>query len=210
MRLLCLLSVMTAGAVLAADVVNRTYGFYSSLDDLLGRVPANVGIIAGPVHGLRVAESAEGRVIRVRLGRARARVSRDALVYLPAAYFQPSQARRRFPVVELFHGACITYRHRPTEAPDHIPRGPPGSAWLALLSPAGGVGAAASVSSLASSAMPFLNSRIPSPRLRASDGRRLAPNRRASTRITIRYLSSTAILPSSSARERLTRRMRRR
>jgi enterochelin esterase-like enzyme len=104
MRLLCLLSVMTAGAVLAADVVNRTYGFYSSLDDLLGRVPANVGIIAGPVHGLRVAESAEGRVIRVRLGGARARVSRDALVYLPAAYFQPSQARRRFPVVELFHG----------------------------------------------------------------------------------------------------------
>lgn len=27
-----------------------------------------------------------------------------ALVYLPAAYFQPSQAKRRFPVIELFHG----------------------------------------------------------------------------------------------------------
>jgi S-formylglutathione hydrolase FrmB len=26
------------------------------------------------------------------------------LVYLPAAYFQPSQAQRRFPVIELFHG----------------------------------------------------------------------------------------------------------
>src|SRR5919204_5836239 len=33
--------------------------------------------------------------------------------------------------------------------------------------------------------------------LRPSDGRRLAPNRIASTRITIRYLSSTA-MPSSS------------
>jgi hypothetical protein len=32
MRLLCLLCVMAAGAMLAADVVNRTYGFYTSLE----------------------------------------------------------------------------------------------------------------------------------------------------------------------------------
>jgi enterochelin esterase-like enzyme len=103
-RLLCLLCVMAVGAVLAADVVNRSYGFYSSLDDLLGRVPANVRGIAGAVPDLRVAANEHGRVIRVRLGGARAGISRDALVYLPAAYFQPSQARRRFPVIELFHG----------------------------------------------------------------------------------------------------------
>jgi enterochelin esterase-like enzyme len=101
---LCLLCVMAAGAMLAADVVNRTYGFYTSLDDLLGRVPAQVGIVAGPVLDGGVAETAEGRVIQVRLDGARAGVSRDALVYLPAAYFQRSQARRRFPVIELFHG----------------------------------------------------------------------------------------------------------
>jgi hypothetical protein len=39
--------------------------------------------------------------------------------------------------------------------------------------------------------MPFLNSRIPWPTLRPVDGRRLAPNRMTSTRITMRYLSST-------------------
>ena len=94
MRLLCLLLVMASGVVVAADVVNRSYGFYSSLDDLLGRVPAQVVLPA----------SAKGRIVQVRLGGARSGVTRDALVYLPAAYFQPSQARRRFPVLELFHG----------------------------------------------------------------------------------------------------------
>jgi enterochelin esterase-like enzyme len=95
---------MAAGAVLAADVVNRSYGFYSSVDDLLGRVPANVGGVAGPLPDPRIAANQRGRVIQVRLGGARARISREALVYLPAAYSNPSQARRRFPVIELFHG----------------------------------------------------------------------------------------------------------
>jgi enterochelin esterase-like enzyme len=104
MRLLCLLLVMACGAALVADVVNRSYGFYSSLDDLLGRAPAPVIVAARPVPDLRVAESAKGRVVQVRLSGARAGVTREALVYLPAAYFQPSQARRRFPVLELFHG----------------------------------------------------------------------------------------------------------
>jgi hypothetical protein len=102
MRVVCLLSVMVAGAVLAAAVVNRTYGFYTSLDDLLGRVPVQ-GTVAGLVPA-RVAENAKGRVIRVRLDGARSGVSRGALVYLPAAYFQKSQVGRRFPVLELFHG----------------------------------------------------------------------------------------------------------
>ena len=105
MRLLCLLLVMASGVAVAADVVNRSYGFYSSLDDLLGRVPAPVIVAARPVPDLHVAESAEGRVVQVRLSSARgAGMTREALVYLPAAYFQPSQATRRLPVLELFHG----------------------------------------------------------------------------------------------------------
>jgi enterochelin esterase-like enzyme len=101
MRLLCLLLVMAAGAVVAGDVVNRTYGFYDSLGDLLGWVPAPGGMVAGPIPEWR---EARGRVIQVRLHGRRAGVSRDGLVYLPAAYFQRSAARWRFPVVELFHG----------------------------------------------------------------------------------------------------------
>jgi hypothetical protein len=104
MRLLCLLLVMASGVVLAADVVNRSYGFYSSVDDLLGRAPVQVIVASRADPDLDVAASAKGRMLRVRLSGARAGVTREALVYLPAAYFQPSQAKRRFPVLELFHG----------------------------------------------------------------------------------------------------------
>lgn len=104
MRLLCLLLVMASGVVLAADVVNRSYGFYSSVDDLLGRAPVQVIVAARADPDLDVAASAKGRMVQVRLSGARAGVTREALVYLPAAYFQPSQAKRRFPVLELFHG----------------------------------------------------------------------------------------------------------
>ena len=125
-RVLCLLLLMAAGAVLAADVVNREYGFYTSFDDLLGRVPVQGTIVsaagpsaAGGGGGWHVlyrsggawtaqasdgAGDARGRVIQVWLAGARSGVRRHALVYLPAAYFQPSQAGHRFPVIELFHG----------------------------------------------------------------------------------------------------------
>ena len=101
-RLLCLLCVMAAGAAPAAAVVNRTYGFYTSLDDLLGHMPA-LGPAAGLASG-RVPDNSRGRLIQVRLDGARSGLSRGALVYLPAAWFQPAQAKRRFPVLELFHG----------------------------------------------------------------------------------------------------------
>ncbi len=124
-RLLCLLVLMVVGAALAADIVNRDYGFYSSFNDLLGRVPVKGTIVstAGPsgvdgVEGWRGrlyrsgsawavrdrGDAARGRVVQVRLDGARSGVRRDALVYLPGAYFQPAQAGRRFPVIELFHG----------------------------------------------------------------------------------------------------------
>jgi enterochelin esterase-like enzyme len=113
-RLVCLLLMMVAGAALAGDLVNRDYGFYSSFNDLLGRVPVQGTIVStvGPSgldsaqgwHALYRPGHGRGRVVEVRLDGARSGVRRYALVYLPAAYFQPSQARRRFPVIELFHG----------------------------------------------------------------------------------------------------------
>jgi S-formylglutathione hydrolase FrmB len=104
MRLLSLLLVMASGVVVVADAVNRSYGFYSSLDDLLGRTPVQVIAAARAVPDLDVAASEKGRIVQIRLSGARAGVTREGLVYLPAAYFQRSQARRRFPVLELFHG----------------------------------------------------------------------------------------------------------
>ena len=104
MRLLSLLLVMASGVVVAADAVNRSYDFYSSLDDLLGRTPVQVIVAARAAPDLDVATSEKGRIVRVQLNGARSGVTREGLVYLPAAYFQPSQAMRRFPVLELFHG----------------------------------------------------------------------------------------------------------
>jgi S-formylglutathione hydrolase FrmB len=123
-RLLFLLLLMAAGVVLVADIVNRDYDFYTSFNELLGHEPVRGVVVTaeGPsgVAGTggggaqyRASNAwttqganrgAYGRVIRIRLNGARSGVSREALVYLPAAYFQPSQARRRFPVIELFHG----------------------------------------------------------------------------------------------------------
>ena len=104
MRLLCLLLVMLLGTGVAGDMVNRSFDFYSSFNDLLGNAGAGRGrAIAEPVQDFG-SQSGTPRVIRVRLNGAHSHLSREALVYLPEAYFQPSQAGRRFPVIELFHG----------------------------------------------------------------------------------------------------------
>lgn len=120
-RLLCLLLIMAVGAALAGDIVNRNFGFYSSFNDLLGREPLQGTVVstAGPSapdaggggHSGQVwptndvgGKQVGARVIQVRLDGARSGIRRDALVYLPAAYFVPSQSRRRFPVIELIHG----------------------------------------------------------------------------------------------------------
>lgn len=103
MRLLCLLLVMLVGTGLAGDMVNRSYDFYTSFNDLLGHASGPGPAVPEPVQDWGV-QNGTRRVLRVRLDGARSHLSRDALVYLPAAYFQPSQAGRRFPVIELFHG----------------------------------------------------------------------------------------------------------
>ncbi len=103
LRLLSLLLVMLCGIGLAADMVNRDFDFYSSFGDLLGQVSTNGPAVALPVQDYGT-QNAASRVVRVQLVGARSHLNRYALVYLPAAYFQRSQARRRFPVIELFHG----------------------------------------------------------------------------------------------------------
>jgi enterochelin esterase-like enzyme len=121
MRPLCLVVLMVAGAVLAGDIINRDYDFYTSFNDLLGREPVRGTIITAEGHSaekgigglgaldrpgrMAPARNGHGRVVQVQLDGTRSGVNRVALVYLPAAYFQPSQARRRFPVIELFHGS---------------------------------------------------------------------------------------------------------
>jgi enterochelin esterase-like enzyme len=122
MRPLCLLLLMAVGAALTGTIVNRDYGFYTSFNDLFGHEPAGgtVVTVEGPSAGDRsggwealdrsggpgpvAGAYGSGRIVRVRLDGARSGISRDGFVYLPAAYFQPSQAQRRFPVIELFHG----------------------------------------------------------------------------------------------------------
>lgn len=116
-RVLGLGLVMLAGAVLAGVVVNRAFGLYSSLGDLVGD-PSRlepVGSFASPdsteftvltpdwVHAAAVqAGSGRGILLRVRLRGVRSRISREGLVYLPAAYSQDPTTR--FPAVEFFHG----------------------------------------------------------------------------------------------------------
>ena len=118
MRLLSLLLVMVMGAVLAADVVNRQLGFYSSLSDLFGATSTSEDV-AGPkaphpaarveivwpdymTRGRVAAAKGQGLLMPVRYPGPRTRMDRSGYVYLPADYFRPSALR--YPAVELFHG----------------------------------------------------------------------------------------------------------
>ena len=115
MRLLSLLLVMVMGAVLAADVVNRQLGFYSSLSDLFGATSTSEDV-AGPkaphpaarveivwpdymTRGRVAAAKGQGLLMPVRYPGPRAKMDRSGYVYLPADYFRPSALR--YPAVEL-------------------------------------------------------------------------------------------------------------
>ncbi|MDJ0342418.1 alpha/beta hydrolase-fold protein [Streptomyces sp. H10-C2] len=106
LRLMSLLLVMASGAAVMADLVNRDYGFYQTFGDLLGQppVPAPAGTSKQARSDPPVPADAHGRVESVRLDGPVSGVSRDARVYLPAAYFRPEAATHRFPVIELLHG----------------------------------------------------------------------------------------------------------
>ena len=118
MRLLSLLLVMVMGAVLAADVVNRQLGFYSSLSDLFGATSTSEDVAGAKAphpaarveivwpdymtRGRVAAAKGQGLLMPVRYPGPRTRMDRSGYVYLPADYFRPSALR--YPAVELFHG----------------------------------------------------------------------------------------------------------
>jgi len=119
-RAVSLVAVMVVGVVLAGALVNRSFGFYVSVSDLLGdpvrayEPPSSFGVPAGRArltvltpNWQRRAEVAagndQGTVLEVVLGGARSRITRRALLYVPAAY-TAGRSDIALPVVELFHG----------------------------------------------------------------------------------------------------------
>ncbi len=112
-RSVMLLLVMASGAVLAADVANRQYGFYTSFAELTGGTGSamaaapNLGgslDAATVARGRRLAQAGHGTVVWLQLDGARSHTRRTGLVYLPAAYFTNAASSLRFSVIELFHG----------------------------------------------------------------------------------------------------------
>jgi enterochelin esterase-like enzyme len=118
-RIVGLLLVMVLGAALAGDLLNRSFNFYSSFDDLLGVTPgihafavtdapkadARV-VIKNPkwrLAGAEAARTGQGILLDVTYPGARSGITRDGQLYLPAAYFAGRQDLE-FAAVELFHG----------------------------------------------------------------------------------------------------------
>jgi S-formylglutathione hydrolase FrmB len=119
-RALSLLLVMAMGALLSATLVNRSFGFYASLSEILAtsartyQPPPSFGVPASRTrlvvltpHWQELArkQAAFGRgvLLDVVFGGARSGISRHGLVYLPATYaFGGTQDR--LPVLELFNG----------------------------------------------------------------------------------------------------------
>jgi S-formylglutathione hydrolase FrmB len=118
-RMASLLLIMVLGGVFALAQVNRSYGFYTSVSDLLGR-PASVRSLAVPAHlgaGPQVAvltpgwvalghqdeRHGHGIMLNVLYPGTRSGLTHHGLLYLPAAYFT-GNLQRRFAAVEVFHG----------------------------------------------------------------------------------------------------------
>ena len=118
MRLLSLALVMLSGAVLAGVVVNRSFSFYSTVDDLLASgartyqppgaedpaLAAGVTVLTPnwKLAGRAAAAAGRGTVLQVRISGQRSRIQRAGLVYLPAAWFL--DRARSLPVIEFLHG----------------------------------------------------------------------------------------------------------
>ncbi|MFI5956327.1 alpha/beta hydrolase [Cryptosporangium sp. NPDC051539] len=115
LRIACLLLVIALPIGLTADVVNRSLGFYSSWSDLLNS-PGDARLAAAaqlrhqqlPTADLnRAAQQAahgHGSIVPWTMPGPKAGLTRDGLVYLPAAYFDRARPTQRFPVIELLHG----------------------------------------------------------------------------------------------------------
>jgi S-formylglutathione hydrolase FrmB len=108
-----LLLTMVLAVTLTADVFNRNYGFYSSWADLLNS-PVDVRLSAAATQrhqqlpvteadaGAAAADQGHGSIVPWTFPGPKSGITRQGLVYLPAAYFQDRSLR--FPVLELFHG----------------------------------------------------------------------------------------------------------
>ncbi|TQS46088.1 alpha/beta hydrolase [Cryptosporangium phraense] len=115
LRIACLALVIVLPIGLTADVVNRSLGFYSSWSDLLNS-PGDARLAAAaqlrhqqlPTADLhRAAELAargHGSIVPWTIPGPKSGITRNGLVYLPAAYFDRARPQQRFPVIELLHG----------------------------------------------------------------------------------------------------------
>jgi enterochelin esterase-like enzyme len=90
-------------SAIAADFSGGGIGSYPALPDLGARSAARLAAVLNRSASLQAA-AARGITVRLQVPGALSRVSRPALIYLPAQYFQPAYAGYRFPVIELMHG----------------------------------------------------------------------------------------------------------
>ncbi len=118
-RLISLVLVMVMGAALAGDLLNRSFDFYSSFQDLLGRPPSAASFAAldppKAAAGVQIldptwlngaaanAKKGRGTLLAVRFVGTRTGITREGEVYLPAAYFRDRKGPL-FAAVELFSG----------------------------------------------------------------------------------------------------------
>ncbi len=97
-----------------ADQQNRHFQYIPSFAALFGNISPNyrsgglqaVSAQQSGQHGVGWTGSQPGTVVKIQVpGPASGVAARPAYVYLPAAYFDPAQANRRFPVLYLLHGS---------------------------------------------------------------------------------------------------------
>lgn len=101
-------------------VVNQYYSYYLTWSgvwqDLSGSAPPNViavkdltrpdALVKILDEAVRKRQAAKnGFLMETPISGPKSKISRTALIYLPPQYFQPAYASRRFPVLELLHGA---------------------------------------------------------------------------------------------------------
>jgi S-formylglutathione hydrolase FrmB len=124
-RVLLIVGCQLAAVMLVAAAVNDYGNFYASWSELAGSTAGTPGARLPQALGVRTALRSDrtavhvvpdpgwsspsqwrtrGRVVAVRIQGARSALSGTATVWLPPQYFQPGQAHRRFPAVEVFGG----------------------------------------------------------------------------------------------------------
>lgn len=111
-RAVLLVSCQLSACVAVGALVNAAGGFYPTWHDVFGAPPklqagqTQAGALDAGLRQQIEANHQRGRslVVQVRIQVVGLSSSQPASVYLPAAYFDPAYAQRRFPVVELVDG----------------------------------------------------------------------------------------------------------